>query len=176
MPDVPANAAAGFRVFCCRCSGFPGVVRFCDCVCDYPCSRDPCACALPLLQCPACEENVFSLFSGIYVLRICWTTCILSQNRYFTVILPGSSKGPFFKCLQTRCFCMSFMLDISWREDFLMMKCVCAGVAVAGEPFCCVLGTLAKVLFWLVRGRYGKCVVPADECHRWMAGGYGERN
>lgn len=29
---------------------------------------------------------------------------------------------------------MSFMLDISWREDFLMMKCVCAGVAVAGEP------------------------------------------
>ena len=56
-----------------------------------------------------------------------------------------------------------------------MMKCVCAVVAVAGEPFCCVLGTPAKMLFWLVRGRYGKCVVPADECHRWMAGGYGER-
>lgn len=30
---------------------------------------------------------------------------------------------------------MSFMLNISWREEFLMMKCVCAGVAVAGEPF-----------------------------------------
>lgn len=38
---------------------------------------------------------------------------------------------------------MSFMLDISWREDFLMMKCVCAGVAVAGEPDRCVLGTFS---------------------------------
>ena len=93
VPGVRTIVAV-FSVFCCRGGVFPGVVRFCDCVCDYPCAR-----GLPLLQCPACGENVFSLFSCIYVLRICWTTCILLQNRYFTVILPGSSRSLFFKCL-----------------------------------------------------------------------------
>lgn len=129
VPDVSTIAAAGFRVFCCRCGGFPEVVRFCDCVCDYPCAR-----ALPLLQCPACGENVFPLFSGIYVLRICWTTCILLQNCHFTVIFLWSSRALILKCLKTKYFCMPFLLDLSWREEFLMMKCVCAVVAVAGEP------------------------------------------
>lgn len=46
---------------------------------------------------------------------------------------------------------------------------------VAGVPYPGI-SVPAKMLLWLVRGRYGKCVVPADECHRWMAGGYGERN
>ena len=93
VPDVRTIVAV-FFVFRCRGGVLPGVVRFCDCVCDYLCAR-----GLPLLQCSACGENVFSLLSSIYVLEICWTTCILSQNRYFTVILPGSSRSLFFKCL-----------------------------------------------------------------------------
>lgn len=93
MPGVRTMVAA-FNVFRCRDGVLPGVVRFCDYVCDYPCAR-----GLPLLQCPACGENVFSLLSSTYVLKICWTTCILSQNSYFTVILPGSSRSLFFKCL-----------------------------------------------------------------------------
>ena len=93
VPGVRTMVEA-FNVFRCRGGVLPGVVRFCDCVCDYPCAR-----GLPLLQCPACGENVFFLLSGIYVLKICWTTCILSQNSYFTVILQVSSRSLFFKCL-----------------------------------------------------------------------------
>ena len=38
MPGVRTIVAV-FRVFCCRGGVLPGVVRFCDCICDYPCAR-----------------------------------------------------------------------------------------------------------------------------------------